>query len=98
VRAIKRLRAAGGCEPGAEARESATYFLRNALTPVAPEAAPNYFIKTATIAAAELARHGWMILMRDFWPDVPEFSESTLQHVEQYLRRGGGLMIFPAEK
>jgi hypothetical protein len=99
VRAIKEVRAllVDG-DPGAEPRESATYFLRNALAPVPPEAAPNYFIKATTISAAELAQ----VRLDDYdaviLADVAEFSENALQHVEQFLRRGGGLMVFPGGK
>jgi hypothetical protein len=85
-------------EPGNEPRDSEVFFLKNALVPVPPEAAEDYFIKTATISSPELS----LARLDDFdavvLANVPDFSESTLQSVESYLRRGGGLIIFPGER
>jgi hypothetical protein len=95
VRAIKEVKVllVDG-EPGNEPRESEVFFLRNALVPVAPEAAADYFIKTATITAPELSQ----ARLDDFdcviLANVPDFSEATLKAIESYLQRGGGLMIF----
>ena len=85
-------------EPGNENRDSAVYFLEHALTPVPPEYIPGYFIKTATIEAAELS----LARLDDYdaviLANVPDMTDKSLEQIEQYLRRGGGLMIFTGER
>src|SRR5688572_2097465 len=99
VRAIKDVRVLliDG-DPGSEARDSETYFLRNALVPIPPEMQEDYFIKATTVTTPELAS----VRLDDFdaliLANVSDLSENTLRNFEQYLRRGGGLMIFPGAK
>ena len=96
VRAIKEVKVllVDG-EPGNEPRDSEVFFLQNALVPVPPEARADYFIKTSVVTAPELSQ----ARLDDFdcviLANVPDFSDTTLKAVENYLRRGGGLMIFP---
>ena len=96
VRAIREVRVllVDG-QPGSEPRESETYFLRNALVPVPSEGASDYFIKATTILTPELSQ----ARLDDFdalvLANVPELAEKTIEAIEQYLRRGGGLLIFP---
>jgi hypothetical protein len=96
VRAIKEVKVllVDG-EPGNEPRESEVFFLKNALVPVPPDAAADYFIKTITITGPELSQ----ARLDDFdcvvLANVSDFSDATLKAIESYLRRGGGLMIFP---
>ncbi len=99
VRAIKEVRVllVDG-EPGAEARESETFFLRHALVPVSPEAAPEYFIKATTLTAPEFAQARLDDFDAVILANVADMSENTLKGLEHYLRRGGGLMIFPGGK
>ena len=99
VRAIKEVRVllVDG-EAASETRESDTYFLHNALVPVPPELAPEYFIKTATITAAEMAQARFDDFDAIILANVPDLSENTARGLEQYLRRGGGLMVFPGGK
>jgi hypothetical protein len=96
VRAIKEVRAllVDG-EPGAEPREGETYFLRNALVPVPMDQQESYFIKTATIGAAELGSARFDDFDAVILANVPDFSDAVVGRLQQYLRRGGGLMIFP---
>lgn len=99
VRAIKDVRVLliDG-DPGSEPRDSETYFLRNALVPIPPEMQEDYFIKATTVTTPELAS----VRLDDFdaliLANVSDLSENTLRNFEQYLRRGGGLMIFPGAK
>jgi hypothetical protein len=99
VRAIKEVKVllVDG-EPGNEPRESEVFFLQNALAPVSPEARAEYFIKTSVITGPELSQ----ARLDDFdcviLANVPDFSEATLKAMENYLRRGGGLMIFPGAR
>jgi hypothetical protein len=96
VRAIKEVKVllVDG-EPGNEPRDGETFFLQHALVPVSPEAAPEYFIKTATITAPELSQARLDDYDAVVLANVSDFSEATLKAFENYLRRGGGLMIFP---
>ncbi len=96
VRAIKEVRVllVDG-EPGSEPRDSETYFLKHALSPVTPDAAASYFIKTTTITTPELAQARLDEFDAVILANVPDFSEATLKSFQSYLRRGGGLMIFP---
>ena len=99
VRAIREVRAllVDG-NPAGEPRETETFFLRHALQPVAAADVENYFIKSTVIPAAEfpdarLDDYDVVLLA-----NVPEFPEATVVGVENYLRRGGGLIIFPGSK
>ena len=99
VRAIKEVRVllVDG-EPGSEPRESETYFLRNALVPVPSDSALEYFIKATTITTPELAQARLDDFDAVILANVADMSENTVKGLEQYLRRGGGLMIFPGAK
>jgi hypothetical protein len=96
IRDVKVLLVDG--EPGNEPRDSEVFFLQNALVPVPPEARADYFIKTSVITAPEFSQ----ARLDDFdcviLANVPDFSDATLKSVENYLRRGGGLMVFPGAR
>lgn len=96
VRAIKEVKVllVDG-EPGNEPRSSEVFFLQNALVPVAPEAAADYFIKTVTVTGPELSQARLDDFDAVVLANVPDFSEATLKGIESYLRRGGGLIVFP---
>lgn len=96
VRALREVRVllVDG-EPGAEPRESEVFFLRHALAPVAPEAAADYFVKVASVPDAELPQARFDDFDAVVLANVPDFPESALQSIAQYLRRGGGLVVFP---
>ena len=85
-------------EPGGEPRDGETFFLRHALVPVAPELAESYFIKTVTLAAPELPSARLDEFDAVILANVPDFPDTTVRAVQQYLRRGGGLIIFPGAK
>jgi len=96
VRAIKEVKVllVDG-DPGNEPRDSEVFFLQNALVPVSTEGRADYFIKTSVVTAPEFSQ----ARLDDFdcviLANVPDFSEAVLKSIENYLRRGGGLMIFP---
>jgi hypothetical protein len=96
VRAIKEVKVllVDG-EPGNEPRDSEVFFLKHALVPVPPDVATEYFIKVTTVTGPEFSQ----ARMDDFdaiiLANVADFSEATLKGLEQYLRRGGGLIVFP---
>lgn len=85
-------------DPGAEARESEVFYLRNALTPVDPATRNDYFIKTKTITPEELESSKLSDFETVVLAGVPDFSETTLAAFEKYLARGGGLVFFPGAK
>jgi hypothetical protein len=99
VRAIKDVRVllVDG-DPGNEARDSETYFLRNALVPIPPEMQEEYFIKATTIATPDLGSARLDDFDALILANVSDLSENMLRNFEQYLRRGGGIMIFPGAK
>jgi hypothetical protein len=96
VRAIREVRVllVDG-EPGTDPRDSETWFLANALVPVPADQAASYFIKTTTVTAAELASARLDDFDAVVLANVPDFSDAVVTRLQQYLRRGGGLMIFP---
>lgn len=99
VRAIQEVRVllVDG-DPGAEPRDAETFFLRHALVPVSPSEQPNYFIKTTRIGAPELPTARLDDFDAVVLANVASFSEPTARQLEQYVRRGGGLMIFLGDK
>jgi hypothetical protein len=82
-------------EPGNEPRESEVFYLKNALVPVPPDLALEYFIKPVTISAPELAQARLDDFDAVILANVSDFAEATLQAIENFLRRGGGLIVFP---
>ena len=99
VRAIKELKVllVDG-EPGTEPRESEVFFLRNALVPVPADQAAGYFIKTVTLTAPELAQARLDDYDAVILANVPDLGDGTVRGLESFLRRGGGLMIFPGRR
>jgi hypothetical protein len=99
VRAIKEFRIllVDG-DPGNEPRDSQVFFLKNALVPVSPEQAENYFIKANTITFADLGGARFDEYDAVVLANVVEFSDLTAKAIEEYVRRGGGLVIFPGSR
>lgn len=95
VRAIKEVRVllVDG-DPGAEPRDSETFFLRHALVPVASSEQPNYFVKVIRIGAPEFAGARLDDFDAVILANVTDFGDSVAKNLEQFVRRGGGLMIF----
>ena len=96
VRAIKEVKTllVDG-DPGREARDSETYFLRHALVPVPSDRTDDYFIKAVSLTAPELPSARLDEYDAVVLANVRELAEPTVKALAQYLRRGGGLMIFP---
>jgi len=81
--------------PSRDARESAVFFLRHALVPVSAADAPQYFIKPIVTTPAELpaARLDGVDIV--ILSNVFDFSPDVAASLEQFLSRGGGLIVFP---
>ena len=95
VRAIKEVRVllADG-DPGEEPRDSEIFFLRHALIPVPPSEQPNYFIKVVRVTAPEIAGARLDDFDAVVLANVADFSDAVAKNLEQFVRRGGGLVIF----
>jgi hypothetical protein len=99
VRALEEVRVllvAG--QMGATPAEGDAFFLERALAPVAAEERKQYFIKTQTIAAgdidaAKLTDYDAVALVDVSWLDQP-----AVAGLDNFVRKGGGLMIFPGEQ
>lgn len=99
VRAIREIRVlmVDG-EPGSEPRESETFFLGHALVPVPPEEAEQYYVKTSTITPAEMTGTRFDDFDVAVLANVTDFSADTATALENFVKRGGGLLIFPGAK
>jgi SAM-dependent methyltransferase len=95
VRAIKEVRVllVDG-DPGEEPRDSETFFLRHALIPVPPSEQPNYFIKVVRLTAPEIASARLDDFDAVVLANVADFSDAVAKNMEQFVRRGGGLVFF----
>ena len=85
-------------EPGSEARDSEVFFLKNALVPVPADAAADYFIKTVSVTPSELSQARLDDFDAVVLANVPDFSDALVTTLEGYVRRGGGLMVFPGAR
>jgi hypothetical protein len=85
-------------EPGAETRDSEVFFLKNALVPVPPRARSDYFIQTTTVLARELSQTRLDDFDAVVLANVSALTDVTLRSIESYLRRGGGLIVFPGAR
>src|SRR4030095_5909345 len=72
--------------------------LQTALVPVPPDAAAEYFIKTATLTAPELSQARLDGYDAVVLANVADFWEATVRAIEGSLSRGGGLMVFPGDR
>ena len=99
VRAIREIRVliVDG-EPGTEPRESETFFLGHALVPVSAEESEQYYVKTSTIAPADMTGTRFDDFDAVVLANVPDFSTDTAIAMENFVKRGGGLLIFPGAK
>src|SRR5688572_28707097 len=96
VRALSQVRVlVVDGEPQGGGREAETFYLRHALLPVPrPELEQHYnkvtIINYTELDAAKLDQYDAVFLC-----NVPDFTESTAAAFADYLKRGGGLVIFP---
>ncbi len=81
--------------PRAEPRDSAVFYLRNALTPVPPEVRDKYFIKVKTVGPAEFESAKLSDYEAVMLADVSQFSDAAVEALAKYVRAGGGLVVFP---
>jgi hypothetical protein len=92
IRSLRVLLVDG--EPGREPRDSEVFFIRHALQPIPPAETEQFFIQTHTVTHAGIEATKLDDYEAVFLANVTDFSPATLRAIENYLRRGGGLMIF----
>ncbi|MBI3868628.1 MAG: BatA domain-containing protein [Verrucomicrobia bacterium] len=99
VRAIQQLRIllVDG-DPGDSSRASETFFLRHALNPVSADQLPGYFIKLQTITANDLAGASLDDYDVLILANVARFPERIVPNLASYVRRGGGIVVFPGDR
>jgi hypothetical protein len=85
-------------DPGTEPRAAETFYLRNALTPVPPEQRERYFVKTKTIAPADLTSTKLTDYEAVVLANVANLTPTAVEGIIQYLHHGGGLIIFPGDR
>lgn len=75
--------------------QSDDFFVRNALVPVAPADAPQYFVKTTTITSSQFASTPLDDYDAVFFLDVDQVDPGAVDKISTYVRQGGGLVLFP---
>jgi len=82
-------------EPGAEPRESETFFLQYALAPVSPEEEASYPVKPTVVPGSELASAELKDFDAVILANVAELALATAERLSKYVEAGGGLVVFP---
>lgn len=82
-------------QPGRDPRDSETFFLRNALLPIAAGKADEFHHKVTVIPSTELETTKFDPYDVVFLANVTDVSPATLDAFAGYVGRGGGLVIFP---
>ena len=96
VEATRRLRVllVDG-HPSRDPFASETFYLRNALAPVDPAAAADFYIEPVVVTPSEFATTRLDNFAGVVLANVADFSQATATALDQYIRRGGGLIVFP---
>ena len=81
--------------PSRDALENETFYLRNALLPVDSTAVNDFYIEPVVITPTELAGTRVDNCPVVVLANVSDFSQATATALDQYVRRGGGLIVFP---
>lgn len=82
-------------QPGRDALGSETFFIGNALVPVPPELAADFFIKSRTVTVADLSPDIFQNQTAVVLANVADLPSGTVVALAEYVRRGGGLLVFP---
>jgi hypothetical protein len=78
--------------------ENSTYYLANALAPVAPSDRESYLIKTKTISPGELDSTKLSDYEAVVLANVRAIPATSVEALAGYLKLGGGLILFPGDK
>ena len=71
------------------------FFVRNALVPVAPSDVDQYFIKTTTITPSQLSGTSLDDYDAVFLLQVDALESNSEEALVNYVKQGGGLVVFP---
>ncbi|MGI9243687.1 MAG: hypothetical protein ACR2RV_23020, partial [Verrucomicrobiales bacterium] len=82
-------------QPGRDPLGSETFFIGNALVPVPPELAGDFFIKTRTVTVPDLSPDIFQNQTAVVLANVSDLGTGTVDALAEYVRLGGGLLIFP---
>ena len=82
-------------DPGTEARESETFFLRHALAPVSDEMWGVYPVKPSIVLASDLANEALGRYHAVVLANVADIPLAFADRLATYVEAGGGLVIFP---
>jgi hypothetical protein len=82
---------------GATPRDNETFYLRHALLPIPPSQQDQYFIKVQTVTPSDLDSMKFDGYDAVIAANVADFSQATLTNFAEYLKRGGGLILFPGD-
>ncbi len=82
-------------EPGDKPRDSEVFFLRHAMTPVPRAEAPDYLVQCTTIVPSDLTAQKLDDFQVIVLANVADFDDKSLGAMTQFVRSGGGVMVFP---
>jgi hypothetical protein len=85
-------------DPGREPRDSETFFLRNALQPVAPSDLENYYVKVTVLNAPDLPTAQFDDFDAVYLCNVADTSAKVANDLADYVKRGNGLVVFPGDR
>ncbi len=75
--------------------KTGAFFVQHALLPIPPSEVPGYFLSITTAMAADLNVVKFDDYDAIFFIDVPDIDSKTTDSLANYVRAGGGLVIFP---
>lgn len=78
--------------------DSDGFFLANALVPVRPDQAKNYYLQVTRGTAADLEKPTLPGFDAVFLANVPALSPRAAQALKTYVNDGGGLVVFPGTR
>ncbi|MCE0523983.1 MAG: BatA domain-containing protein [Methylacidiphilales bacterium] len=93
IRSVNVLLVEGNA--GTRPSEADDFFVRNALVPVPADDVSQYFVKTKTVGASQLSGTSLDDYDAVFLLGVDQFDPTEVPTLVNYVRQGGGLVIFP---
>ena len=82
-------------EPGAEDRDSETFFLREALAPVPPPERSSYPVKPRVVSGSNLEAEALDRYEAVVLANVADVSLAFADRLARFVEKGGGLVVFP---
>ncbi len=85
-------------DPGNEPRESEIFFLKHAMQPVARSELANYFLKPTFATPNNLGSVNYNDFDAVVLANVPALPPGSAGAFKEYVKAGGGLIIFPGDR